>query len=140
MTAAETGQRTLALLASSVSDIGHQLVRVPLPEGVLQVVKEGGDTRAQQPPRWVFGVRILIYGDLREGLEGSCECDLIVIAFPARAWYGSPAYQALLPLRRCNAQGDVFLIDGIGEGHRATDILRAGQGAPDLEQAVDHGP
>ena len=77
-------------------------------------------------------------------LEGSSERDLIVIAFPdravARAWYGSPAYQALLPLRRRNARGEVFLIEGVGEGHRATDILRAGQGAPALEQAVDPGP
>ncbi|MFC3127510.1 DUF1330 domain-containing protein [Pseudoroseomonas globiformis] len=70
-------------------------------------------------------------------LEGRCERDLIVIAFPdrmaARAWYGSVAYQALLPLRRRNAQGDVFLINEVEEGHCAPDILRAGQGAPAQE-------
>jgi uncharacterized protein (DUF1330 family) len=80
-----------------------------------------------------FGGRFLIHGGPREMLEGSSERDLIVIAFPdraaARAWYGSPAYQALLPLRRRNARGEVFLIDGVEEGHHAADILRAGQGA-----------
>lgn len=74
-----------------------------------------------------FEGRFLIHGGLRETLEGECERDLIVIAFPdraaARAWYVSPAYQALLPLRRRNAGGDVFLIDGVGEEHRAVDIL-----------------
>lgn len=74
-----------------------------------------------------FGGRFVIHGGPVEALEGPCDRDLIVISFPegtaARAWYASPAYRALLPLRRRNAEGDVFLIDGVDGTHRATDIL-----------------
>lgn len=74
-----------------------------------------------------FGGRYVIHGGETEKLEGSFSDDLIMIAFPdrraARAWYRSPAYQAILPRRRGSSEGDVFLIDGVDEGHRATDIL-----------------
>jgi len=75
-----------------------------------------------------FQGRFIIHGGEKEKLEGTFPDDLIVIAFPnrqaARAWYGSPAYQAILPKRIRNSQGDVFLIDGVDEDHHATDILR----------------
>ena len=74
-----------------------------------------------------FGGHFIIHGGGRETLEGSPTDDLIVIAFPskaaARAWYASPAYQALIPLRLQGAKGDVYLMDGVGQEHRATDIL-----------------
>lgn len=75
-----------------------------------------------------FGGRFVLHGEPIEPLEGSFEGDLVIIAFPdrasARAWYRSPAYQAILPLRRENAEGAVFLVDTVGSDHRATDILR----------------
>jgi uncharacterized protein (DUF1330 family) len=53
-----------------------------------------------------------------------------VIAFPdpvrAQSWYASSAYQDILPLRTKNADGAVFLIDGVDEDHHATDILTSG--------------
>jgi uncharacterized protein (DUF1330 family) len=53
--------------------------------------------------------------------------DLIVISFPnleqARGWYESAAYQAIIGLRTRNAAGTVFLIDGVDDDHRGTDIL-----------------
>lgn len=62
-------------------------------------------------------------------LEGAFSDDVIVLAFPdrrnAEAWYASPAYQAILPLRTRNSDGDVLLIDGVDDDHKATDILRA---------------
>lgn len=74
-----------------------------------------------------FGGKFLIHGGDKDQLEGEWPGDLIVVAFPdresARAWYASPAYQKILPLRTRNAQGDVILIDGVGGDHRATDIL-----------------
>lgn len=74
-----------------------------------------------------FQGRFIIHGGEKEELEGAFRGDLIVVAFPdrqaARAWYASPAYQSILPKRRSSAQGDVFLIDGVDENHRATDIL-----------------
>jgi uncharacterized protein (DUF1330 family) len=74
-----------------------------------------------------FQGRFIIHGGEKEQLEGTFPGDLIVIAFPDRqaasAWYASPAYQAILSKRTGNSQGDVFLIDGVDEDHRAADIL-----------------
>ena len=78
-----------------------------------------------------FGGRFLIHGAPPTVLEGDWRGDLIVIAFPDReralAWYRSPAYRAILDLRRGNAEGAVLIVDGVPDGHRATDIL----GSPD---------
>lgn len=77
-----------------------------------------------------FGGRFVIHGGRPEVLEGDWSGDLIVIAFPdparAAAWYGSPAYQAILPLRRDHSRGACFLIEGVDESHRASDILAQG--------------
>lgn len=74
-----------------------------------------------------FAGRFLVHGGDKQILEGGWLGDMIVIAFPDRAaaerWYASPAYQAILPWRTANAEGDVILVDGVGEDHRATDIL-----------------
>lgn len=74
-----------------------------------------------------FGGRFVIHGGPRTVLEGDWPGDLIVIAFPdraaAEAWYASPAYRRILGLRRRNAEGAVVLVEGVPEGHRATDVL-----------------
>lgn len=74
-----------------------------------------------------FDGKFVIHGRQKHQLEGSFPGDLIVIAFPsmaqAHAWYASPAYQEILPLRSRNAEGNVFLIEGVDADHRATDIL-----------------
>jgi uncharacterized protein (DUF1330 family) len=74
-----------------------------------------------------FGGRFIIHGDPVEVLEGSWSGDPIVIEFPdkasARAWYASPAYRRILPLRTKNSKGDVFLIKGVSADHKATDVL-----------------
>jgi uncharacterized protein (DUF1330 family) len=76
-----------------------------------------------------YGGRFIIHGARPEVLEGDWRGDLIVIAFPdlerARAWYRSPAYQAIVPLRADNADGEIILLDGVDDDHRATDILAA---------------
>jgi uncharacterized protein (DUF1330 family) len=74
-----------------------------------------------------FDGQFIIHGGKKHMLEGTWKGDLIVIAFPDRAravaWYDSPAYRALLPLRQANSHGEVFLIEGVDENHRATDVL-----------------
>jgi len=74
-----------------------------------------------------FGGRYIIHGGRKTVLEGDWPGDLIVIAFPdcaaAAAWYASPAYQAIKPLRSEHSAGDVVLVDGVGADHRATDVL-----------------
>jgi uncharacterized protein (DUF1330 family) len=76
-----------------------------------------------------FGGRFLLHGGRPEVLEGTWSGHLIVIEFPdrarARAWYGSAAYQEILSLRIDNSESDTFFIDGVSEGHRATDVLPA---------------
>lgn len=75
-----------------------------------------------------FGGRYIVHGGAPTVLEGEWPGDLIMIAFPdraaAHAWYASPAYRAILPLRRDHTEGDVVIVDGVADGHRATDILR----------------
>lgn len=74
-----------------------------------------------------FGGRYIIHGGRKTVLEGNWAGDIIVVAFPdraaAEAWYNSPAYQAIMKLRTDNSEGDVVLVDGVGEDHRATDVL-----------------
>ena len=80
-----------------------------------------------------FGGRFIVHGGRTEVLEGSWSGDLIILEFPdldaARAWYQSPAYQAIVRLRTDNSEGDTVLVEGVADGHLATDIL------PPLKQA-----
>lgn len=77
-----------------------------------------------------FDGRFIVHGGQKHMLEGAFMGDLIVIAFPdlarARSWYASSDYQEILLLRTKNADGAVFLIEGVHEDHHATDILSPG--------------
>lgn len=68
--------------------------------------------------------RFLVHNTPVEPLEGDWPGGLVVIAFPgmeaARAWYASPAYQELLPLRTRNMAGDVVLVDGVAPDYDAS--------------------
>ena len=73
--------------------------------------------------------RFVIHGNgNRQVLEGDWQRDLVMIAFPDRQsaedWYASSAYQAILPLRTQNAEGEAILVDRCAPDPRATDILR----------------
>lgn len=75
-----------------------------------------------------FQGRFVIHGSSKDILEGNWPGDLVIIAFPdrqtAHAWYASPAYQAILPLRTRNSEADIILVDCVEDNHRATDILK----------------
>ena len=76
-----------------------------------------------------FGGKFVLHGDgNKRVLEGSFSDDVIMLSFPNRKaaedWYASPAYRAILPLRTLNSDGDVLLIDGVDDDHKATDILK----------------
>jgi uncharacterized protein (DUF1330 family) len=74
-----------------------------------------------------YGGAFVIHGDLPEVLEGEFPGTIVVIGFPgleeARAWYRSPAYQAILPLRTRNSDGVAVIVQGVEPEHLATDIL-----------------
>ncbi|MER6217752.1 MULTISPECIES: DUF1330 domain-containing protein [unclassified Streptomyces] len=64
-----------------------------------------------------FGGRFLVHGTEAEVLEGPFTGAVVVISFPdierARAWYASPAYQAILPLRTDHIPGEAVLVEGV---------------------------
>lgn len=99
--------------------------------GYLQNVRFGDDIAsymtAFDATLAPFGGRFLIHGGELTPLEGAWDGDIIILAFPDRdsalAWYRSPAYQAILPLRTENSEGIVTIVDGVGPDHRATDKL-----------------
>jgi uncharacterized protein (DUF1330 family) len=74
-----------------------------------------------------YGGTFVVHGDLPEVLEGEFPGHLVVIGFPgpeeARAWYRSPEYQAILPLRTRNSDGAAVIVQGVGPEHLATDVL-----------------
>jgi uncharacterized protein (DUF1330 family) len=75
------------------------------------------------------GGQFLVHGAPVHELEGTWPGGIVVIVFPdlaaARAWYDSPSYQAILPLRLRNSTGSVILVEGVAHPHRATDLLPA---------------
>ncbi|MPZ26771.1 MAG: DUF1330 domain-containing protein [Micromonosporaceae bacterium] len=73
--------------------------------------------------------RFIVHGGKPQAVEGRWSGSLIVVEFPTRenaaAWYASAAYQEILPLRLRHAEGWVVLVDGVPDGHVATDALRS---------------
>lgn len=67
--------------------------------------------------------KFLVHGGAMDVLEGDFNSVVVIVAFPdidaARAWYKSDAYQAILPLRTENSQGNVFIVQGVENGYRA---------------------
>lgn len=75
-----------------------------------------------------FGGRFLVHGGTSETVEGSWgRGGTIVIEFPdrerARAWWNSPAYQRILPLRTRHMSADIVLVEGVPAGYRGADAL-----------------
>jgi uncharacterized protein (DUF1330 family) len=64
-----------------------------------------------------FGGRFLVHGGDVEVKEGPWPGTIVVIQFPeiddARAWYDSPAYQAILHLRTDHIEGEAILVSGV---------------------------
>jgi uncharacterized protein (DUF1330 family) len=81
-----------------------------------------------------FDGRFAVHGVVPEVLEGDWPGVIVVIAFPdlttARAWYDSPAYQEILPLRTRNSDGVTLIVDGVPDGYRAASYLEKLAGSP----------
>ncbi|MGH9235252.1 MAG: DUF1330 domain-containing protein [Acidimicrobiales bacterium] len=73
-----------------------------------------------------FGGRFLVHGAQVEVKEGPWPGTVVMVEFPgideARAWYDSPAYQAILPLRTNHIEGEAVIVDGVSPDYdpRAT--------------------
>ncbi|PWI42907.1 DUF1330 domain-containing protein [Streptomyces sp. ICBB 8177] len=74
-----------------------------------------------------FGGRFVVHGGDVEVVEGSWGKDLIIIEFPdldrLRAWYDSPAYRAILPLRTEHMEADIVFAQGVPADYRAASAL-----------------
>jgi uncharacterized protein (DUF1330 family) len=74
-----------------------------------------------------FAGRFLAHGGETQVLEGNWRGRVVIIEFPdlerAKAWYDSPAYQALIPLRTAHSEGESFLVAGVPDGYRAADAI-----------------
>ncbi|MEU4115442.1 DUF1330 domain-containing protein [Kitasatospora sp. NPDC028055] len=75
-----------------------------------------------------FGGHFVVHGGKFETLEGSWgQLGLILIEFPdygsARAWYDSPAYREILPLRTRHMVADAIIAEGVPAGYRGADKL-----------------
>lgn len=59
----------------------------------------------------------LVGGGTAQTLEGEAPRGVVVIAFDsaerARAWYDSPAYQAIRPIRQSAVKGRMFVVEGV---------------------------
>lgn len=81
-----------------------------------------------------FGGRFLVHGPEVEVREGRWPGTIVIIEFPdlaaARSWYESPAYQAILPLRTRNIEGEAILVEGVRDGHDPAKLAAALRAAP----------
>ncbi|MFB7588473.1 DUF1330 domain-containing protein [Streptomyces sp. NPDC056169] len=68
-----------------------------------------------------YGGRFLVHGATHEVKEGNWPGPVVVIGFPgiaeARAWWDSPAYQEIAPMRFRHIDGDIVLVDGTPDGY-----------------------
>jgi uncharacterized protein (DUF1330 family) len=62
------------------------------------------------------GGRFIVRGGKLTVLEGEWPMRLVILEFPTReaaeAWYRSPAYQKILPLRLKSCVGNLVIVDG----------------------------
>lgn len=74
-----------------------------------------------------YGGRFLVHGGEIDAVEGDWPGDVVIIAFPdadaAHAWYESPGYQAILPLRTEHSSSIAAIVPGVPVGYRAVDKL-----------------
>ena len=64
-----------------------------------------------------FGGHYLVRGGPVVSQEGEPSRRIVMIQFPsmaqAQAWYGSPAYRALIPIRHQSATSRVYTVEGV---------------------------
>ncbi|MCN9243376.1 DUF1330 domain-containing protein [Streptomyces sp. RY43-2] len=87
-----------------------------------------------------YGGRFLVHATQHEVKEGSWPGHLVMIGFPgiaeARAWWDSPAYQEIAPLRSRHIDGDIIMIEGVPEGYDPTGTARALRESVPAEQST----
>jgi uncharacterized protein (DUF1330 family) len=64
-----------------------------------------------------FNHHYVVLGGKPQALEGDQPKSIVMIAFDsaeqARAWYDSPAYQAIKPIRQSAAKSRLYIVEGV---------------------------
>lgn len=70
-----------------------------------------------------FEGHFIVHGPKLEVMEGTWPGTIVVIEFPdvarAHAWYESPAYREILPLRTNHIEGDTLIVNGVDADYDA---------------------
>ena len=87
--------------------------RIENPEVLAQYVEKASPTIG------AHGGRILAFDETPDVVEGSVDFPrTVIVEFPTReafrAWYDSPEYQAILPMRLDAAPGTLIVANGLG--------------------------
>ncbi|MEV0978826.1 DUF1330 domain-containing protein [Streptomyces sp. NPDC049915] len=102
--------------------IGHLREAAPHPE-IAEYIERVGATFAP------YGGRFLVHAAQHEVKEGTWPGHVVVITFPgmdeARAWWDSPAYREIAPLRSRHIEGDIILVPGVPEAYDPMATARA---------------
>ncbi|MFI6978393.1 DUF1330 domain-containing protein [Embleya sp. NPDC050154] len=73
------------------------------------------------------GGRFIVHNKVPEVMDGSFEGVLVLIEFPsaeaAKAWYHSAGYQEIVDFRINNSDGGAAIVEGVGPGYRAADMV-----------------
>jgi len=74
-----------------------------------------------------YGGRFIVHGGGLTPLEGDWSGDIVILEFPdraaAQAWYASPGYQEILPLRTEHSRSTAGLLRGVPKDYRAVNKL-----------------
>ena len=83
----------------------------------LTAIKEYGGKVPETLVPFDSHYHFIVSGSKPQGLDGEAPQGIVVIAFDSveqlRAWYDSPAYQAIKPLRQSAVKGRMFLVQGV---------------------------
>jgi uncharacterized protein (DUF1330 family) len=73
--------------------------------------------------------RYLVHATRHEVKEGTWPGHVVMIGFPgiaeAQAWWSSPAYQEIAPLRARHIRGDIIIVEGVPDGYDPAPVVHA---------------
>jgi uncharacterized protein (DUF1330 family) len=83
----------------------------------LAAIKKYGERVPETLTPFNGHYHFIVAGGKSQGLDGEAPQGIVVIAFDsaeqARAWYNSPAYAAIRPIRQSAVKGRMFIVEGI---------------------------
>jgi uncharacterized protein (DUF1330 family) len=107
---------------AGLSAIHAQTVKTPAGYVIAEVDVSDRDTMkkyGEKVPETLapFNHHYVVLGGKPQALEGDQPKSIVMIAFDsaeqARAWYDSPAYQAIKPIRQSAAKSRLFIVEGV---------------------------